>query len=98
MTAVLPCSWSRLSVGAVGGVFSVCTGRFVRAVVVVGGGVAGEDAERVVGRAVRLGDVDEEVLTMVGGRERLVCLRPRLPGALNTGSSKAHWSSVKSLG
>ena len=38
----------------------------------VGGGVAGEQLERVVGRAGGLGDVDEQVLALVGRRERLV--------------------------
>ena len=37
-----------------------------------GGGVAGEEVERVVGRAVGFGDVDEEVLALIGGGERLV--------------------------
>ena len=31
-------------------------------------------------------------------RRSAACLWPRLPDALNTGSSKAHWSSVRSLG
>lgn len=31
-------------------------------------------------------------------RRSPACLRPRLPGALNTGSSSFHWSSVRSLG
>src|SRR4051794_3870114 len=31
-------------------------------------------------------------------RRSSACLRPRLPGALNTGSSRAHSSSVRSLG
>src|SRR4051794_33310179 len=31
-------------------------------------------------------------------RRSSACLRPRLPGALNTDSSSSHWSSVRSLG
>jgi hypothetical protein len=37
-------------------------------------------------------------IAFTGVRRSSACLRPRFPGALNTGSSRSHCSSVRSLG
>src|SRR6476620_1747470 len=60
------------SVGPVGGAFAALPAGSVRAGWVVGGGVAGEQVERVVGWRPGCGNVDEQALALVGHREGLV--------------------------